>query len=135
MKIGLVSCTKRKRSYPCPAWQLYSESALFRYAFEYCKKHYDKVYILSAKHGLLEPDRKIKPYDTALKKMSREGRRAWSRKVANQLKEVIKEDDVLYFHAGKEYWEFLIPLLGNQIEIPLKHIGIGKQLKFYKRNP
>lgn len=134
MKIGLISCTKKKKSYSCEAEELYSKSSLFRYALKYCKKHYDKVYILSAKYGLINLHQKIEPYDKTLNTMNKKERKEWAEKTASQLKKKIKKEDILYFHAGKNYREFLIPLLDNQKKIPLKHLGIGKQLGFYKNS-
>jgi len=134
MKIGLISCTKKKKSFPCQAQELYSESTLFSYALDYCRKHYDKIYILSAKHGLVDLHWKIEPYDKTLNTMNKEERKKWAVKTASQLKKKIKKKDVLYFHAGKNYREFLILLLDNQKKIPLKHLGIGKQLGFYKNS-
>lgn len=134
MRIGLISCTKKKKLFSCKAEVLYSESSLFRHSLKYCKRYYDKVYILSAKYGLVELHQKIKPYDLTLKSMKKEERRKWAGKVASVLKKKINKEDVLYFHAGKYYREFLTPFLNNQIKIPLKNLGIGKQLNFYKGN-
>ena len=53
MKIALISCTKQKREYKCPARELYSESAWFREAYCYAKIVADKIFILSAKYGLV----------------------------------------------------------------------------------
>ena len=71
MKIGLISCTKKKKLSPCQAQELYSDSTLFSYVLDYCRKHYDKIYILSAKYGLVELNQKIKPYDLTLKTMKK----------------------------------------------------------------
>jgi len=56
--LGLISCTKRKKDFPCKASEMYSASDLFRKAYAYCYKNYDNVAILSAKYGLLYPLRK-----------------------------------------------------------------------------
>jgi hypothetical protein len=56
MEIGLVSCTKSKREHAAPPQDLYDESAFFRKARQYARANHDDWYILSAKHGLLEPD-------------------------------------------------------------------------------
>jgi hypothetical protein len=55
-EVGLVSCTKSKTDHSAPPKDLYEPSALFRKARRYCKDTHDEWYILSAKHGLLEPD-------------------------------------------------------------------------------
>jgi methionyl-tRNA formyltransferase len=70
--LGLVSCAKSKRSYPCTAKEMYQPSDLFRKAYGYAVKRYDLVAILSAKYGLLLPDEVIEPYDLTLNMMSDE---------------------------------------------------------------
>lgn len=134
MKIGLISCTKKKKPYACPAKELYSASPLFRLALSYCQKHYDKNYILSAKHGLIDLDRIIEPYNMTLGGMKRQERMLWAMKTASRLKKKIGKTDILYFHTGKPYREFLIPLMENISEVMLEHSGIGRQLKFYISN-
>ena len=61
MNIGLVSCVKVKRTYKTQAQDLYI-SPLFRKAWNYVTKTYDRNYILSAKYGLLIPTTEIEPY-------------------------------------------------------------------------
>lgn len=56
MQIALISCSKMKKTYPCPAHELYSASDLFSLSYQYAKKRADKVYILSAKYGLVVSD-------------------------------------------------------------------------------
>ena len=58
----------------------------------------------------------------------------WATKVYYQLKCKINKNDVLYFYAGSSYRDYLIPLLDNKCVTPLKGLGIGKQLKFFKDN-
>ena len=53
MKIALISCTSRKKSYKCQAKDLYSESSRFQLAFSFAKLIADKIFILSAKYGLI----------------------------------------------------------------------------------
>jgi hypothetical protein len=58
-KIVLVSCVKSKLSHPAKARDLYI-STLFKSNLEYaCRQNPDGIYILSAKYGLLELDRKL----------------------------------------------------------------------------
>ena len=136
--LGLISCTKSKKSYPCKASEMYQASDLFKKAYSYATKNYDFVAILSAKYGLLFPDDKIEPYDLTLNDMNSHQRKAWAEKVFNQMKSRmrLKDFDKVFFHAGKTYREHLIPKLEN-IDIncgtPLKHLGIGKQKAWYKK--
>jgi len=125
MNLGLVSCTKSKRSYPCKAYEMYSPSNLFKKAYRYATRRYDKVVILSAKYGLLFPNDEIEPYELTLKSVSTKERRQWSNKVFKQMKERLRLNMIkrAFFHTGKEYREYLIPqleMIGIRCFVPLK---------------
>ena len=83
MKIGLISCSKAKKDYLCPAEEMYSESNSFRLSLEYAKKICDEVFILSAKHGLLDLEDTIQPYDETSDKPIAE-RRKWQKSNSNE---------------------------------------------------
>ncbi|MZP30421.1 hypothetical protein GTO91_11925 [Heliobacterium undosum] len=96
--VGLISCTKRKRAYACKACELYSASSLFQKAYSYCLERYDRVYILSAKYGLLLPDQWIDPYDETLKNMGVGKKKEWASSVSVQFHHLFnkrKEEDLL----------------------------------------
>ncbi|MFC6768623.1 DUF6884 domain-containing protein [Natrinema soli] len=136
-EIGLVSCTKTKREQPVPPGELYSPSTLFSKARRYCERHHDNWYVLSAKHHLLEPDGpSIEPYDETLTGARVARKREWSQTVYDQLKaaDLLESDITLVFHAGKAYYEELLPLLEEhnvQIRIPTKGLMIGERLAWY----
>lgn len=135
--LGLISCTKSKQDYPCKASEMYQPSDLFRKAYAYAVRNYDFVAILSAKYGLLFPDDKIEPYDLTLNNMKSQQRKEWAEKVFNQMQNRLKlENYKVFFHAGKKYREYIIPKLrriGIQCTVPLKNLGIGKQLAWYNK--
>jgi hypothetical protein len=119
--------------------EMFLPSDLFSKAFAYCKKKYNQVAILSAKYGLVFPDDVIEPYDKTLNKMSIRERKDWSRKVFKQMRERLNLSayGTVYFHAGKNYREFLIPKLNSfslKCEVPLNNLPIGKQLRWYKEH-
>ena len=138
MKLGLVSCTKSKKSYPCKAYEMYSPSNLFKKAYQYAKTHYNKVIILSAKYGLLLPDDEIEPYNLTLKTMRKKQRQEWADIVFEQM---IKRLDLTkirsaYFHAGRKYRQFLIPKLeatSIRCVIPLNGLSLGQQIAWYNK--
>src|SRR4051794_13170880 len=107
MKIGLVACGKTKLPVAALAQDLY-QGALFKKASAYCERTYDRWFILSAKYGLLDPDRVIEPYDRTLKTMTREERVGWAAKVLEQIAAVNLPDATYFFHAGQRYREFLV---------------------------
>ena len=59
-------------------------SDLFKKSLAYAKKHADKVFILSAKYGLLTLDEIIYPYEKTLNKMSEYEKKRWAYKVFRQ---------------------------------------------------
>jgi hypothetical protein len=133
-RFALISCTKLKKDYPCPAKDMYLESQLFKKAVQYIsKQNYDDWFILSAKYGLINKDTLIEPYDITLNNMNALQRKEWSKVVFAEL--IKLEPQQIDFYAGKKYREYLIPLLKNSgisCRIPLEGKGIGEQLKFYK---
>ncbi|MEO2075901.1 MAG: DUF6884 domain-containing protein [Bacillus sp. (in: firmicutes)] len=135
-KFALISCTKLKKDYPCPAKEMYLESQLFKKAVSYIEKQdYNDWFILSAKYGLVDQETVIGPYDLTLNNMKAVDRKKWSNDVFKQIMEL--QPHQLDFYAGKKYREYLIPLLemnGIQCKVPLEGLGIGEQLKFYSRS-
>jgi hypothetical protein len=79
-RIILVGCGKSKAAVACPARDLYTGN-LFRSARDYAEAEVSAGrasawFILSAKHGLLEPTKVVAPYDTKLTKATA-GTWAW----------------------------------------------------------
>lgn len=131
-KIVLISCASKKNSKKSKAKDLYA-SALFRLNLKFAESlKPDKVFILSAKHGLLGLEEIIEPYNTILNKMKDNEVRAWSGKVLGSLEKVadLKKDKFMFL-AGEKYRKYLIPKIAN-FEIPLQGLGIGKQLKWLR---
>lgn len=134
-RICLVACAKTKRESKSLAKELYV-SSLFHKSSEYAQRNSDKWYILSAKHGLLNPYDVIAPYEQTLNNMGVSERRIWSNKVLNQLLQIANSNSEIIFLAGIKYRELLIPNLserGYNISVPLKGLSIGNQLKWLKR--
>jgi cytoplasmic iron level regulating protein YaaA (DUF328/UPF0246 family) len=71
--IAIVQCGKAKLAYPAPAQVLYT-GGIFRALRPIAERQAERWYILSAKHGLLQPSRVIAPYDV---KMPTEPDREW----------------------------------------------------------
>lgn len=137
MEIGLVSCTKSKCEQAAKPADLYMESAFFRKAREYVEANHDSWYILSAKHHLLDPDGPpIDPYDETLSGASVAKKREWSRTVFDQLQEsdLLVDGNRLVFHAGRDYYDELLPPLDDtpvQTETPTDGLQYGKTLAWY----
>ena len=61
-KVILVSCVGQKLGYPAPAADLY-QSDWFKKARAYAEAEGQRWYILSAKHGLVNPSKVLTPFD------------------------------------------------------------------------
>jgi len=132
-KIGLISCVSMKQTREADAQDLYI-SPLFKKSKEYAIDRLDQFYILSAKHGLLQPFDKIHPYDATLKSMSKQERVVWAETVFAELADKLGNDDEVVFLAGEAYREFLekkIRERGIKTACPLFRMSIGEQLQWY----
>ncbi|MDP2947448.1 MAG: hypothetical protein Q8N88_05015 [Nanoarchaeota archaeon] len=130
MKIILISCCSKKLNYPAKAKNLYC-SALFKKSFTYAQKlNPDKIFILSAKYGLIDSKKEISPYNITLNKMTEDETRRWSNDVLKKLRKNFNlDDDKFIFLAGENYRKYLVTKIKNY-EIPMLGLGIGKQLQW-----
>jgi len=132
--IVLISCVSRKLNHKAKASDLY-QSPLFKYALRYAKLlKADHINILSAKYNLLKLDDIIEPYDETLNIMKDAQIWEWSQKVIEQLEDSYDMDnDEFIFLAGERYRKYLIRKM-KKYSVPMKGLGIGKQLYFLKKN-
>jgi hypothetical protein len=59
----------------------------------------------------------------------------WAEMVSNDI--LVMRPTEVDFYAGERYRKYLIPFLeseGIRCNVPLKGLGIGQQLQFYKEN-
>jgi len=131
-KIVLISCASKKLAYKSKAEDLYI-STLFRLSFAYAKKlKPDKIFILSAKYGLLNLNDEIATYNETLNNKPVSDIKLWAEKVVINLREMADlKSDMFVFFAGKKYREYILPHI-KYYKIPLKGLRIGEQLKFLK---
>ncbi|WP_049935127.1 DUF6884 domain-containing protein [Haloplanus natans] len=135
-EIGLVSCVKTKQEESATPKNLYT-SPYFEKMQAYAEQYHDDWWILSAKHGLLDPDGiAIEPYDETLTGARVGQKREWANRVAEQLDEegLLSDDITLVLHAGKDYYEELLPLLEDNnvsVEIPTEGLAIGETQAWY----
>jgi hypothetical protein len=131
----IVACAASKRSLPSPARDLYV-STLFREARRYAESHGDSWFILSALHGVMEPERIVSPYERTLNDMTVSQRREWSAGVGTRLLAILEPGSRVTILAGKKYREFVEPFLrehGYDVQVPLVHLGIGRQIQWLQR--
>ncbi len=133
-KIVLISCASKKLSFKSKAQDMYI-SPLFRYNLKYALSLApDKIFILSAKYGLLDLEHEIEPYNLTLTTMKQKEIKEWAIKVIKELekKHNINKDEFIFL-AGSKYRKHLLNGLKNY-KIPLKGLSIGKQLKYLKNH-
>ena len=130
--IILISCASKKLAYKSKAEELYI-STLFRLSLAYAKKlKPDKIFILSAKYGLLNLNDEIATYNENLNNKPVSDIKIWAEKVVFKLGKIANlQNNIFIFFAGKKYREYILPYIKNY-EIPLKGLRIGEQLKFLK---
>ena len=129
--IALVSCANQKLSHAAPAQDLYT-SALFLKSRRFAEQHAQRWYVLSAKHGLVEPSRIIEPYDVTLKGRTAEERQAWSKTVIQQMKRagILHHGTTFLWLAGEAYQAILRSKLDEYAQIdPLRGMRIGERLR------
>lgn len=133
--IVLVSCVKTKRPEAAAAKDLYT-SALFRKERSYAERSGVPWYILSAEHGLVDPEQWLAPYERYLPDESSTYREAWGVKVVDDLEQVegLMEGKVVEIHAGAVYLDAIRSRLqsrGAVIVEPLRGLPMGKRLQWY----
>ncbi len=132
----LLGCVKKKRSSAAPAKDIYA-SPLWNARRMYAEAARTDWMILSAKYGLLEPDKVIEPYDASLSELSRSEQRAWSDQVFQQLIALFGEIGEITFeiHAGRPYSEAglsdALRAAGAVVVRPLEGLALGQQLAWY----
>jgi hypothetical protein len=133
----LVGCVKKKLAVAAPARELYT-SPLFRKGRVYAERAGAPWFVLSAEHGLVDPDEIVEPYDLRLSKTSREYRRTWGARVLGQLRGAVGSVNgkVIELHAGSAYTDAVRGLLeadGASVVEPLAGLTMGARLAWYGR--
>lgn len=133
--ITLIACSATKGKAAAPAAELY-QSVWFQKARAFAQTREDEYgdpwFILSALHGLTDPDEVIEPYDVTLNKMPLAKRKIWAMRVLAAVAQEVELHATITILAGTRYTDLLVPLLrsaGYTVELPLQGAGIGQQLK------
>ena len=131
--IILISCVSKKLLDKAKARDLYI-STLSRLNLKYAQKLTpSKIFILSAKYGLVDIDEKIEPYDLTLNSMAYKERKEWAKKVLRQMAGYcdLRKDHFIIL-AGQKYRQYITPQLPSY-EVPMEGLRIGEQLQFLKQ--
>lgn len=131
--VALVSCVKSKQTKPTAAQDLYS-SPLFRGMRTYAEAVSDRWFILSAKHGLLEPEQVIEPYELTLNRLGKQERARWASAIADAVERLVPADTRLVVLAGAAYVADLEPLLRRRytVDVPMRGLKLGNRLRWLR---
>jgi hypothetical protein len=135
-RVMLLGCVKVKLDHRAAAKDLY-RSPLWNGRRAYAEASGRRWLILSAMHGLVEPDEQLDPDDLTLGDMSAAGRRAWGQRVVDDLERQFGTLAGMTFevHAGKAYREAIAPgaeQRGASLQTPLAGLPLGSQLGWYR---
>jgi len=132
--IVLLMCGKHKLSYKAKAKEMYT-SPRFQESILYAKTLTSEknIYILSAKHGLLELEKKIFPYNKSIYDMPIHKKEKWAKKVIKQISKVSNlNEDRYIFLTDDDYCSELYPVLKNVV-LPLKGLNQEEHLEFFTK--
>lgn len=147
-RLIIVGCGKAKLPHAAAARDLYT-GQLFRAARAYAERFGDAWCIASAKHGVVQPDAMLDPYDDCLASKRPDELRHWGALAQAGLINVfhsmgVKADrgrwvdpPTVVILAGKDYIEPLLRwtfLRGRPVQTPLAGMGIGQRLSWLKRS-
>lgn len=133
VSLHLVACVKEKASQPMPAADLY-RSVWFRKARAFVERREAPWLVLSAMHGIIDPDDIIAPYDQTLITMRAYERRAWGTRVVEQLIERGYDDGApIVILAGARYRDPITGWIGDRAIVPMQGLAIGQQLAWLTR--
>jgi hypothetical protein len=135
-RVILLGCVKSKLGHRARAKDLYV-SPLWRGRRAYAEASGCPWLILSAKHGLLDPEQTIAPYDVALAHLDADARCQWGPRAIHALTERYGSLTGMTFevHAGDAYYLAIasrLAELGATLSRPLAGLGMGSQLGWYR---
>ncbi|MDS0284693.1 DUF6884 domain-containing protein [Haloarcula onubensis] len=81
---AIVSCGSKKADEEVPAADLYT-STHFQYKRRWAELYCDNWLILSAEHGLINPKKRLEPYDTSVRDLDDESLQEWTDDVEQTL--------------------------------------------------
>lgn len=124
--IVFVACSGKKVNKTAKAKDLYT-SPLFRLSMKVAQRYKpDEIFLLSAKHYLVELERELAPYDQKLER-NKKSREPWIDEVVKQIiNRGIQPTDKAIFLTGKEYFFDYF----NNPETPLHKKRLGFRLQW-----
>ena len=121
-----IACTKSKEDHKCKAKDIYT-GALFTKSYELAQRlDNPRIFILSAKYHLLDPEKEIDPYNAYLGDFNSDERHAWADEVYKEMQDAhIDFNAKTYFFCGEHYIEYLRDYFPNRVEMFSDQGGLG----------
>ena len=110
-------CSQRKQTVTAPAEELYT-APFFQAARELANRHSTGWFVISGKHGLLNPKTIVDPYDFDLGEASEQFRKAWANDVVAHLRQHISREAVVVILANRTYSD---PLKDELLSEGMRH--------------
>ncbi len=126
MTVCLIACCGPKLDRPAAVRELYT-SPLFRKSVAFAERNGWRWAVLSAKHGLVQPDDVLEPYDVTLSRMNSWERFEWADRTHRQMSTTFPLCAEFVVLAGKLYRAAVV---GLPHTIPMAGLGIGRQLQW-----
>lgn len=123
--VVIVACSAAKASHAAPAADLY-QGSLFAMNLAAARAESDRVFILSARHGLVPADRVLDPYDTTLGAADA----ITTTTLAAQL-DALDTPEAWFFGPGA--YARLAALAGEQAGVSVHHVNEADQGVGYMR--
>ena len=133
--VAFVACSKSKADHTRPAATLYT-SPLYRKSLLHALTNSKRVFILSAKHGVVPLDRRLEPYEKTLKTNSVAETAHWATMVESQVSTILKSGMNLSVYAGADYSKPLTQIFLKsrcRVEYPLQKLSLGRRLALLSR--
>lgn len=109
-----ISCGKKKQESMCRAIDMYIGN-YFKAEANAAEALGGKIWILSAKYGLLSPNDVIAPYNLRLSWLSATQRKIWANNVVEQMKQAgIDFNEQAVFLCGNDYSKLLVDKFANK---------------------
>ncbi|HEY0435262.1 MAG TPA: hypothetical protein VGC92_01385 [Phenylobacterium sp.] len=124
----LIPCGGRKLALPARARDLYT-GPYFRQALAWARTLGGRFLILSAKHGLVEPEERIEPYDL---RMGQPGSVTAGLVHAQAHARGLLDEPCVLAAGGRAYLK-VVRDVWPLAETPFEGLGLGKQLQAMRR--
>ena len=134
-RLAVVSCTGPMRPQPARARDVF-ESPLFKELCTFAEREADIWFLLSAEHGLLDPETVITPTAKGISRKESAARREWARLVIEQLTPHLTGVERVLVLANARAREFLLDFLsreGREVEVPMDGLSLGEQLQWLRK--